>query len=83
MAKVQDKKALFENVPIPRALAAMAVPTIISQLINLVYNIVDTFYIGRIGNPYMTAATTICWTLVMLIVALSNLYGVGGGSLIA
>ena len=81
MTQVQDKKALFEDVPIRRALATMAVPTIISQLINLVYNIVDAFFIGRAGNPYMTAATSLSWTLVMLNTALSNLYGVGGGSL--
>ena len=83
MTKVQDKKALFEDVPVRKALITMAVPTVISQLINLVYNIVDAFFIGRTGNPYMAAATTLSWTLVMLNTALSNLYGVGGGSLIA
>lgn len=83
MAEIRDKKALFEDVPISRALLTMAVPTIISQLINLIYNIVDAFYIGRTGNPYMAAATTLSWTLLMLDVALSNLYGIGGGSLVA
>ena len=77
------KKELFESVPVPKALAAMAVPTIISQLINLIYNMVDAFFIGRTGNPYMTASTTLTLTLVMLNVALSNLFGIGGGSLIA
>ena len=60
------KTELFETVPVPKALAAMGIPTIISQLINLIYNIVDAFFIGRTGNPYMTAATTLSWTLVML-----------------
>ncbi len=78
-----DKKELFESMPVARALATMAVPTIISQIINLVYNMVDAFFIGRTGNPYMTAATTLTLTLVMLNVAFSNLFGVGGGSLIA
>ncbi len=82
-ARTQDKRALFEELPIRKALATMAVPTIISQLINLVYNVVDAFFIGRTGNPYMAAATTLSWTLVMLNTALSNLYGVGGGSLLA
>ena len=61
----------------------MAVPTIISQLINLIYNMVDAFFIGRTGNSYMMAATTITLTLVMMNVALSNLFGIGGGSLVA
>ncbi len=82
-AAVQDKEAIFENLPIPQALMTMAVPTVISQLISLIYNIVDAFFIGRMGNPHMAAATSLSWTLVMLNTALSNLYGVGGGSLIA
>ena len=77
------KSELFSSVPVPRALAAMGIPTIISQLINLIYNMVDTFFIGRTGNTFMVAATTITLTLTMMNVAFSNLYGVGGGSLIA
>ncbi len=83
MGSIQDKRTLFEVTPVPKALATMAAPTVVSQLINLVYNLVDTFFIGRVGNPYMTAATTLVWTLIMLSTALANLYGVGGGSLIA
>ena len=78
-----SKKDLFENIPVPKALASMAIPTIISQIINLVYNMVDAFFIGRTGNSYMMAATTLTLTLVMMNVAFSNLFGVGGGSLIA
>ena len=77
------KTELFASVPVPRALAAMAIPTIISQLINLIYNMVDAFFIGRTGNSYMMAATTVTLTLTMLNVAFANLFGVGGGSLIA
>ena len=78
-----DKKELFESMPIPRALASLAIPTIISQIINLVYNMVDAFFIGRTGNSYMIAATTLTLTLVMMTVAFANLFGIGGGSLIA
>lgn len=46
-----NKKELFENAPIPKAITVMAVPTVISQLINLIYSMVDTFFIGRTGNP--------------------------------
>ena len=77
------KTELFERVSIPRALAAMAIPTIISQLINLIYNMVDAFFIGRTGDLFMMAATGVTLTLTMMNVAFSNLYGVGGGSLIA
>ena len=83
MTKNKDKKALFETCPVPKALAAMAFPTVVSQLINLVYNMVDAFFIGRTGNSYMVAATSLTLTLVMMVTALSNLFGVGGGSLTA
>ena len=78
-----SKRELFASAPVPKALWTMAVPTVISQLINLIYNMVDAYFIGRTGNSYMTAATTLTLTMVMLTVALSNLFGIGGGSLLS
>ena len=81
--KKTEKRELFETAPIPKALSIMAIPTIISQLINLIYNMVDAFFIGRTGNSYMMAATTVALTLTMMNVAFSNLFGIGGGSLVS
>ena len=78
-----DKRTLFAETPAPKALMTLAIPTIISQMINLIYNMVDAFFIGRTGNSYMMAATTVTLTMVMMNVALSNLFGIGGGSLVA
>ena len=69
--------------PVPKALLTMAVPTIISQLVNLIYNMVDAFFIGRTGNSYMMAATTLTLTMVLVNLSISNLFGIGGGSLIS
>ena len=44
------KTELFETMPVPRTLMRMAIPTIVSQLINLIYNMADTWFIGRAGN---------------------------------
>ena len=82
MAEI-SRKELFESMPVSQALWTMAVPTIISQMVNLIYNMVDAFFIGRTGNSYMMAATSITLTMTMLNVAFSNLFGVGGGSLVA
>ena len=81
--KDYSRQELFAEVPVPQALLTMAVPTIISQVINLIYNMVDAFFIGRTGNSYMMAATSVTLTMVMMNVALSNLFGIGGGSLAA
>ena len=78
-----EKRELFERMPVPKALATLAIPTIISQLITMIYNLADTFYIGLADNPSMTAASSVAFTLVFMMNALPNLFGVGGGSLIS
>ena len=78
-----SKQELFATMPVPKALRTMAVPTIISQLINLIYGMVDAVFIGRTGNSYMMAAISLTLTLLMLNAALSNLFGIGGGSLVS
>ena len=66
--------------PVGKALFTMAVPTIISQVINLIYNVVDTFFIGRTGNSYMMAATTVTLAIMLMNISFANLFGIGGGS---
>ena len=72
------KTELFETMAVPRALMRMAIPTIISQLITLVYNMADTWFIGRTNNPYMVAASSLVLTVFLMAGALGNLFGVGG-----
>lgn len=83
--KRQDNKmntrAVFETMPVWRALATMAIPTIVSNLITLVYNIADTFYIARTNNAYMVAASSLVLTVFLMTTAIANLFGVGGGTL--
>ncbi len=82
--KAQESKTteLFETMPVPKALAKMAIPAIVTQLITLIYNIADTYFIGQTDNPYMVAATSLVLTVFLMLTALSNLFGVGGGTLV-
>ena len=64
-----------------KALAIMALPTIASQLIILAYNLADTWFIGRTNNPYMVGASSLALTVYLAAAALSNVFGVGGGTL--
>ena len=50
-----DRTELFERAPIPRAMAVMSIPMIISQLITLIYNMADTFFLGLTNDPYKVA----------------------------
>ena len=78
---MDDKRFLFEKDSVPHALGVMALPTIVSQLITLIYNMADTWFIGRTNNPYMVAASSLVLTVFLMAGALANLFGVGGGSL--
>ncbi len=69
--------------PEGKALAKLAIPTIISQMVALVYNLADTFFIGKTNDPYKVAAATIASALMFILIALANLFGVGGSSLIS
>ena len=78
----QENTELFENTPVLRAVVALEVPTVISQLITVVYNMADTFFIGRTGDPRQVAAASLCLPLFMLLTGMANLFGIGGASLV-
>ncbi|MGI5990325.1 MAG: MATE family efflux transporter [Lachnospiraceae bacterium] len=79
-AKTQE---LFESAPVSKAVWTMALPTIITQLINIIYNYADTWYVGRTANAAMVAALGICFPLFVIMAAVANLFGVGGSSVIS
>ena len=83
MREEEENRKLFEETPVPKALAAMAIPTVISQLIVLIYNMADTFYIGRTNNPYMVAGAALILPIFNVCIAVANIAGAGGGTLIA
>ena len=75
--------ALFETAPVPAAVFSLAVPTIITQLINIIYNFADTWYVGRTGNAAMVAALSVSMPVFVLLAAVANLFGIGGASVIS
>lgn len=78
-----DSKEIFETLPVPLAVREMALPAIFGQIIVLIYNMADTFYVGRTSNPYMVAGASLILPVFNICVALSGLTGVGGGALIS
>ena len=81
MNETGNKNYIFESMKVPKALAVMAFPTVVSQVIVLLYNLADTWFIGRTNNPYMIGAASLVLGLYLSMAALSNIFGVGGGSL--
>lgn len=82
-SKQTANHAVFATMPVWQALRAMCVPTIIAQMVVLVYNLADTFFIGRTGNPYMVAATSLILPVFNVSIGISGFLGVGGGTLVS
>lgn len=78
-----DKTELFERTPIRKAALSLIIPTILSQVVMLIYNMADTWYIGQTGDPYQVAAVTLTYPVFMIMNAFANLYGIGGSSLLS
>jgi len=76
-------RELFEKMPVYQALIKMCVPTIIGQMVVLVYNMADTFFIGRTANPYMIAATSLVLPIFNMSNTLSDFVSIGSGALIS
>ncbi|MCQ2433333.1 MAG: MATE family efflux transporter [Clostridia bacterium] len=78
--KSNDKTELFERMPVRRAVIGQIIPAIISQMIALIYNLADTYFVGLLDDPGQLAAITITASPFLFLTALSNLFGVGGAS---
>ena len=81
----QTKEERMGTMPIPRLMLTLAIPSIIAQLINVLYNIVDRMYIGHIPDVGFAALTGVGVTLpiIMIISAFSSFIGAGGAPLAA
>lgn len=83
MNRAPEKERLFTSVPVGKAVISLAVPTVIAQLITVVYNMADTFFIGQLGDPNQVAAATVAMPIFMFLTAFANLFGIGGASMIS
>ncbi len=80
MAKNLD---IFENDPVPKAVAKLAIPTVASMLVAVIYNMVDTFFVGKLGDPNQVAAVSIATPVFLFLMAAGNMFGMGGSSFIS
>ena len=74
---------LFRDAPVSKAVLFNVIPSIISMLMVLVYNLADTFFIGKTQNSLMLAAVSIATPAFLLFMAIGMLFGIGGTSLIS
>lgn len=83
MAHAADKTYLFEKMPIRRAILKQIIPSVAGQMVILVYNLTDTYFVGLLNDPRQTAAVAVVASSFVLLTAVSNLFAVGGATLVA
>ena len=78
-----EKILLFEKMPIPRAIAKLAIPTILSSLVMVIYNLADTYFVGMLNDSVQNAAVTLAYPVLLAFNAVNNLFGVGTSSMMS
>ena len=78
-----NKQILFEQMPIPGAVARLVVPTIMGSLVMILYNLADTYFVGYLNDPVQNAAVTLAAPMLLAFNAVNNLFGVGSSSMMS
>lgn len=79
----QQKIQLFEQTPIPKAVMTLAVPTVLSSLVMVLYNLADTYFVGMLNDPIQNAGVTLAAPMLLAFNAVNNLFGVGSSSMMS
>ncbi len=75
---MKDNTKIFSEYKVPKAVMTMAVPSMLGMLINIVYNLADTFFVGQTGDSNQVAAVSVSMPVFLITLSIGNLFGVGG-----
>lgn len=68
---------------IPSLTRTLALPAITGMLVNAIYNVVDTFFVGKLNDTYALGAVSVAFPAIMIITAISLTFGIGMGALVS
>ncbi|MDE6123616.1 MAG: MATE family efflux transporter [Eubacterium sp.] len=83
MASKEKREEIFSSYPIPKAVAALAVPSVLSSIVNVIYNMADTYFVSLMKDTNATAAVSLTMPVFLFFVAFGNIFGVGGSAYIS
>lgn len=83
MASKEKREKIFASYPIPKAVAALAVPSVLSSIVNVIYNMADTYFVSLMKDTEATAAVSLTMPVFLFFVAFGNIFGVGGSAYIS
>lgn len=75
-----EQKELMGSLKVSKAVARMAIPSVISSLVTVVYNMADTFFVGQTNDPLQVAAVSLTNPIFILFMAFANMFGMGGSA---
>lgn len=78
-----DSLEIFKSAPIAQAVMKNTIPAMAAMLMVLIYNLADTFFIGKTNNALMVAAVSLVTPAFLLFMALGTIFGIGGTSVIS
>lgn len=81
--KAAKKTVLFEQTPVPKAILVLSIPTVISSLVMVIYNLADTYFVGMLNDSVQNAAVTLAAPVLLAFNAVNNLFGVGSSSMMS
>ena len=81
--KNENRNALFETTPVPKAFLTLAVPVVLSKIVSMIYNMADTYFIARTGDSDLVAGVSLCAPVFLLMISLGDLFGLGGSSVMS
>lgn len=79
-ANENAENELMAQMKVSKAVATMAIPSVISSLVTVVYNMADTFFVGQTGDPLQVAAVSLTNPIFILFMAVANMFGMGGSA---
>ena len=74
---------VFEKDPVPKAVFKLALPTVLSMIVAVFYNMVDTFFVGMTNDPNQVAAVSVATPVFLFFMAAGNIFGMGGSSFLS
>ena len=83
MSQSNPKAYLFESMPIPKAVANLSLPMVVTSLVMVIYNLADTYFVGMLNDPIQNAAVTLAYPVMLAFNAVNNLFGVGTSSMMS
>ncbi|HKM07976.1 MAG TPA: MATE family efflux transporter, partial [Sphaerochaeta sp.] len=78
-----DRIELLANAPVTKAIMVMSLPVVLGMMVQVLYNLVDTFFIGKLGDPNQLAAANLAMPVFILMMALGGMIGTGASSYIS